>query len=56
MVCLVLSFQKCQISGQGKENVKIYLKEHQDLYNELEQKVREHYGFDDKKTTLKEEE
>lgn len=43
--------------GQGKENVKIYLKEHPDLYNELEQKVREHYGFDDaKKTTVKEEE
>ena len=31
--------------GQGKENVKIYLKEHPELRDELEEKVREHYGF-----------
>lgn len=31
--------------GQGKENVKLFLKEHPDLCNEIEQKVREHYGF-----------
>ena len=31
--------------GQGKENVKIYLKEHPELRDELEEKIREHYGF-----------
>ena len=31
--------------GQGKENVKIYLKEHSELRDELEAKIREHYGF-----------
>ena len=31
--------------GQGKENVKAYLKENTNLRDELEQKIREHYGF-----------
>lgn len=31
--------------GQGKENVKNYLKENTELKEELERKVREHYGF-----------
>ena len=31
--------------GQGKENVKIYLKENKELAKELEAKIREHYGF-----------
>ena len=31
--------------GQGKENVKLYLKEHPELRDELEGKIREHYGF-----------
>ena len=31
--------------GQGKENVKIYLKEYPELKDELEGKIREHYGF-----------
>ena len=31
--------------GQGKENVKQYLKDNPDLCNELEAKIREHYGF-----------
>ena len=31
--------------GQGKENVKIYLKENKELAEELETKIREHYGF-----------
>ena len=31
--------------GQGKENVKIFLKENPALRDELEQKIREHYGF-----------
>ena len=35
--------------GQGKENVKIYLKENPALRDEIELKIREHYGFVDKK-------
>ena len=31
--------------GQGKENVKLYLKGHTELANEIENKIREHYGF-----------
>ena len=31
--------------GQGKENVKIYLKENPELKNELEAKIREHFGI-----------
>lgn len=34
--------------GQGKENVKIFLKENPALRDELEQKIREHYGFIEK--------
>ena len=48
--------------GQGKENVKALLKEDKDLCNELEYKIREHYGIlngmkkpDAKKTKAKEE-
>ena len=40
--------------GQGKENVKIYLKEHSELRDELEVKVREHYGFGSNKKDTKE--
>ncbi len=39
--------------GQGKENVKNLLKENKELREEIEQKVREHYGFT--KTTDKTE-
>ena len=35
--------------GQGKENVKLLLKEKQDLRNELETKIREYYGISLKK-------
>lgn len=35
--------------GQGKENVKVYLKENPALRDEIELKIREHYGFVDKK-------
>ena len=35
--------------GQGKETVKALLKENIDLRNELEEKVREHYGIAVKK-------
>ncbi len=30
--------------GQGRENAKIYIKEHPELLAEIEKKVREHYG------------
>lgn len=33
--------------GQGRENAKIYLKEHPDVLNEIEALVREHYGLND---------
>ena len=35
--------------GQGKENVKEYLKTHQELSDELEELVRTHYGISTKK-------
>ena len=31
--------------GQGRENTKIYMKEHPDFMREIEQKVREHYSL-----------
>ena len=31
--------------GQGKENVKLYLKENVELKNDLENKIREHFGI-----------
>ena len=37
--------------GQGKENVKAYLKENPKLMQEIETKVREHYGFIKSKDT-----
>jgi hypothetical protein len=37
-----------------KENVKIFLKENPTLRDELEQKIREHYGFIEKKKEKKE--
>ena len=40
--------------GQGKENVKIFLKENPVLRDELEQKIREHYGFVEKAKDKKE--
>ena len=36
--------------GQGKENTKLYLKNNPDLSKELEQKIREHYGFNKKES------
>ena len=46
--------------GQGKENVKLLLKENSELKEELERKIREHYGFikdkDTKKTKSKDSE
>ena len=40
--------------GQGRENVKITLKENKELMNEIEQKVREHFGFKTKMSNSKE--
>ena len=31
--------------GQGKENVKLLLKDHPELRDEIEEKVREYYGI-----------
>lgn len=31
--------------GQGRENAKLYLKEHQDVFDEIEQAVRSQYGL-----------
>jgi recombination protein RecA len=36
--------------GQGKENVKLFLKDNEKIRKELEEKIREHY-FSDKKET-----
>ncbi len=41
--------------GQGKENVKALLKENKALMEEIEQKVREHYGFTTTPTVEKNE-
>ncbi len=35
--------------GQGRENTKQYLKEHSEMLEEIEQKVRVHYGLQDAK-------
>jgi len=39
--------------GQGKENVKLLLKENVELKTELERKIREHYGFVKEKDSKK---
>ena len=33
--------------GQGRENAKQYLKNNQEIFEEISEKVREHYGFQD---------
>ncbi len=46
--------------GQGKENAKIFLKEHPEVASEIEEKIKEHYGIEvdknkkDKKNVKKE--
>lgn len=42
--------------GQGKENVKLYFKENTKLREEIEAKIREHYGFAGTKSSKKSEE
>ena len=32
--------------GQGRENAKLYLKEHPEVCDEIEMKIRAHYGLD----------
>ncbi|MDF7669399.1 MULTISPECIES: recombinase RecA [unclassified Lactobacillus] len=34
--------------GQGRENAKKYLEEHQDIYDDIQHQVREAYGIDEK--------
>ncbi|WEV37536.1 recombinase RecA [Lactobacillus sp. ESL0677] len=34
--------------GQGRENAKKYLEEHQDIYNDVQHQVRQAYGIDEK--------
>jgi recombination protein RecA len=41
--------------GQGKENVKQFLKDNPELCNEIEEKIREHYGWIKKEDKNKEE-
>ena len=41
--------------GQGKENVKLFLKENPVLREDIEIKIREHYGFDKNKNNKKED-
>jgi len=38
--------------GQGKDNVREYLKEHSDMANEIENRVREHFGVKPREGTL----
>ena len=41
--------------GQGKENVKAFLKQNSDIASEIEAKIYEHYGFEKKKVDETEE-
>ena len=41
--------------GQGKENVKLFLKDHPDLENEIEEKIREFYQISKKDNKKKED-
>lgn len=39
--------------GQGKENVKLFLKDHSDICNELEKEIRKYYGIGEKQKETK---
>lgn len=41
--------------GQGKENVKLFLKDHADIRNEIETQIREYYGINNKNKEAKKE-
>lgn len=36
--------------GQGRENAKQFLKENPDIFLEIQQRIREHFGLDGEKT------
>ncbi len=40
---------KSEKIGQGKENAKLFLKDHSEICNELEKQIREYYGIGEKK-------
>lgn len=40
--------------GQGRENAKIYLREHEAAMNEIEKKVREHFSSHDEESESEE--
>ncbi|MFZ7943711.1 MULTISPECIES: recombinase RecA [Bacillaceae] len=42
--------------GQGRENAKLFLKENPELRQEIQQKIREHYGLDGDKVVTEAEE
>lgn len=42
--------------GQGRENAKQFLKENVALRNEIQQKIRDHYGLDEEKTVTESDE
>jgi len=42
--------------GQGRENAKQYLKEHLDMFLEIEKKIRDYYGLENEKEKEKKEE
>lgn len=41
--------------GQGRENAKEYLEEHQDMYQDIQEQVRKAYGIDEKSLADKED-
>lgn len=41
--------------GQGRENAKAYLEEHPDIYDEIQQKVRQAYGIDEESIAERED-
>ena len=38
--------------GQGKENVKLFLRENPDIAKEIEDKIYDHYGFTKKENNV----
>src|SRR5699024_4705519 len=42
--------------GQGRENAKVFLSEHPEMYEEIHQTVRDHYELDGVKEVVEEEE
>ena len=42
--------------GQGRENAKLFLKENPEIRQEIQRKIRDHYGLDGEKTVVEAEE